>query len=76
MNNHTPSTLHLSRQDLPTLRNQHVSDNLPHRSAYILRENSTFIALSGFGASAPADQLYGKPNITVAETIKVVDELL
>ncbi len=154
MNNHTPSILCLSRQDLPTLRNQHVSDNLSSRGAYVLREtegarditliatgseveiainaadelnksgikaavvsapcfelfesqsadyrlevlgsaprigieaaikqgwgsmlgeNSAFIGMTGFGASAPADQLYEKFNITVAETIKAVHGLL
>ncbi len=154
MNDDTPSVLCLSRQDLPTLRHEHVSDNLVARGAYILRntqgardvtliatgseveiavmaadtlvrsgikaavvsvpcfelfeaqnanyrravlgtaprvgieaaikqgwdallgENSAFIGMTGFGASAPAGDLYEKFNITVAETIKATRNLL
>jgi len=42
----------------------------------ILGENSAFIGMTGFGASAPASQLYEKFNITVAETINAVHELI
>jgi transketolase len=154
MNDDTPSVLCLSRQDLPTLRYEHVSDNLVARGAYILRdtqgvrdvtliatgseveiavmaadtlirsgikaavvsapcfelfeaqsanyrravlgtaprvgieaaikqgweailgENSAFIGMTGFGASAPADKLYQKFNITVAEIIAATRKLL
>ncbi len=154
MSDDAPSILCLSRQDLPTLRQQHTDDNLVARGAYVLRdtegardvtliatgseveiavsaadmlaqsgieaavvsapcfelfakqdesyrskvlgtvarvgieaaikqgwesllgENSAFIGMTGFGASAPADDLYKKFNITVAETIKSARDLL
>jgi len=154
MSDDAPSILCLSRQDLPTLRYEHNSENLVARGAYILRdtqgardvtliatgseveiavmaadtlvrsgikaavvsapcfelfeaqsadyrravlgtaprvgieaaikqgwdallgENSAFIGMTGFGASAPAGDLYEKFNITVAETIKAAQNLL
>ena len=34
----TPSTIALSRQGLPTIRNEHTAENLTARGAYVLRE--------------------------------------
>jgi len=38
MSHSTPSVLCLSRQGLPTLRTEHVAENLTARGAYVLRE--------------------------------------
>ncbi|TDK51920.1 transketolase [Antarcticimicrobium luteum] len=38
MSDSTPSVLCLSRQGLPTLRTEHVAENLTARGAYVLRE--------------------------------------